>query len=216
MKPLPLSFYQSDDVKAIAKNLLGKALFTEFGTQTGGIIIETEAYAGVEDRASHAYGGRRTARTEIMYGPAGHAYVYFCYGMHYLLNAVTAPKNTPHAVLIRAILPTTGIETMIERRRKKKLDKTLCNGPGALCAALGITKEHNGLTLNRSPLIICDLGYQVREDEVQATERVGVDYAGPDAALLYRFILKQKDLRFFGYKSEGKSLSLEKKRSNSK
>jgi DNA-3-methyladenine glycosylase len=189
MKPLALSFYQDTDVVAIAKKLLGKGLFTRFGNETGGLIIETEAYAGINDRASHAYAGRRTPRTEIMYGPGGRAYVYFCYGMHYLLNAVTAPLNTPHAVLIRAILPTIGIQTMLERRGKKKLDKTLCNGPGALCQALGITKEHNGLVLDRFPLLIGDMGDQVREDQIHALPRVGVDYAGPDASLPYRFVL---------------------------
>jgi DNA-3-methyladenine glycosylase len=190
MKPLPISFYQSQDVVSIAKNLLGKGLFTQFGCLTGGIIIETEAYAGITDRASHAYSGRRTARTEVMYGPGGRAYVYFCYGMHYLLNAVTGPKNIPHAVLIRAILPTEGIETMLERRKKKKLDPTLCNGPGTLCSALGITKEQNGIAINHSPLIICDLKIPFREEEIEATKRIGVDYAGPDASLPYRFLLK--------------------------
>lgn len=189
MRPLPLTFYQSSDVVSIAKNLLGKALFTRFGTQTGGLIIETEAYAGVGDRASHAYSGRRTKRTEIMYGPGGRAYVYFCYGMHYLLNAVTAPQNIPHAVLIRAILPLTGIKTMMVRRKKEKIDKTLCNGPGAVCQALGITIEQNGWPLNRSPLVICDAGVQVKEEQIRAAERVGVGYAGPDASLPYRFQL---------------------------
>jgi len=193
MKPLPLSFYQSDDVVSIAKKLIGKGLFTHFGPQTGGLIIETEAYAGIYDRASHAFGGRRTARTEIMYGPGGKAYVYFCYGMHYLLNAVTAAKNIPHAVLIRAILPLEGIETMLERRNKKKADQTLCNGPGSVCKALGITKEHNGLPLNHPPLMICDLGHQIREDQIHATPRIGVDYAGSDASLPYRFQLGVPD-----------------------
>jgi DNA-3-methyladenine glycosylase len=192
MKPLSLSFYQSDDVVMIAKKLLGKGLYTRFGKQTGGFIIETEAYAGVNDRASHAYSGRRTERNEIMYGRAGRAYVYFCYGIHYLLNAVTASPNTPHAVLIRAIEPQDGIETMLVRRSKKILDKTLCRGPGALCQALGITREHNGLVLNRFPILICDLGYEVVEDRIVKGPRVGVDYAGPDASLPYRFQLIAK------------------------
>lgn len=189
MKPLPLAFYQSDDVVEIAKNLLGKALITEFGSQTGGLITETEAYAGITDRASHAYGGRRTQRTEIMYGPGGRIYVYFCYGMHYLLNAVTAGKNTPHAVLIRAIDPMWGKETMLQRRNKKRIDASLCKGPGTVCQALGITKEHNGHKLNERPIQICDIGYDMAGRRIEAGPRVGVDYAGPDARLPYRFLL---------------------------
>lgn len=194
MKSLPLKFYQSTDVVAIAKDLLGKGLYTCFGPVTGGIIIETEAYAGIDDKASHAYGNRRTARTETMYGPAGHAYVYFCYGMHYLLNAVTAPKNIPHAVLIRAIFPTIGVATMLERRKKKGLDKNLCNGPGTVCQALGITKEHNGLALNMFPLAICDIGLKMKDSMIQSTPRIGVDYAGQDAQLPYRFLLNFDEL----------------------
>lgn len=190
---LPLSFYQSTDVVSIAQNLLGKGLFTNFdGAVTGGIIIETEAYAGMTDRASHAYGGRRTPRTEIMYEAGGHAYIYFCYGMHYLLNAVTAPKDTPHAVLIRAITPTVGLEFMLARRNKKILDRTLCNGPGTLCKALGITKSCNGLSLNSFPIKVCDLGCPIDPSKILASPRIGVNYAGPDAALPYRFQLFDK------------------------
>src|SRR4051812_45478122 len=113
---LKKSFYQRDDVVQVAKELLGKYLFTHIdGKLTGGIITETEAYAGVIDRASHAYGGRRTARTEIMYGEGGTAYVYLCYGIHSLFNVVTNKKGTPHAILIRALHPTHGVETILKR-----------------------------------------------------------------------------------------------------
>lgn len=189
MKPLPLSFYQGGDVVQIAKNLIGKGFFTRFGALTGGVIIETEAYAGITDQASHAYNGRRTRRTETMYKEGGHAYVYTCYGMHYLVNAVTATSGVPHAVLIRAILPTRGFDTMLERRKKKVLDRTLCGGPGALCQALGITKECDGWPLNRYPMIIGDLGYIIPSSLINASKRIGVDYAGADALLPYRFHL---------------------------
>ena len=127
MSILPPSFYQRPDVVAIAKDLLGKWLLTSLpGDEvTGGIIIETEAYAGPEDRASHAYGMRRTKRTEVMYENGGIAYVYLCYGIHHLLNVVTNSSDIPHAVLNRALLPTAGIQTMLKRRGIKK--KTLCN-----------------------------------------------------------------------------------------
>jgi DNA-3-methyladenine glycosylase len=187
MIPLPLSFYQRDDVQTVAKELIGKTIYSLFGEKTGGIIIETEAYAGVTDRASHAYNGRRTARTEVMYGPGGYAYVYFCYGMHFLLNAVTASKDTPHAVLIRAIEPMWGIEIMLQRRNKKKLDSTLCFGPGALCKALGITKKFNGHPLNQPPIQICEAINNISEIQIKSGPRIGVDYAGPDAKLPYRF-----------------------------
>ena len=188
--PLPLSFYQGNDVVGIAKSLIGKGLFTQFGSLTGGLIIETEAYAGVHDRASHAFGGRRTQRNEVMYGPGGRAYVYFCYGMHFLLNAVTSNENIPHAVLIRAILPTHGIQTMLERRNKPKIDRTLCAGPGSLCQALGITKEQNGIKLDSSSLWIADTDLCIPDSMIVSSPRIGVDYAKEDANLPYRFSLQ--------------------------
>src|SRR4051812_33790234 len=117
---LKKSFYHRDDVVQIAKELLGKYLFTNFNNKlTGGIITETEAYCGVIDKASHAYRGRRTARTEIMYNAGGTAYVYLCYGVHSLFNVVTNRKDIPHAILIRAIQPTHGVETILKRRKMK-------------------------------------------------------------------------------------------------
>ena len=144
---LPESFYNRKDVVKIARELLGKILVTEFGVRTSGIIVETEAYAGITDKASHAYGGRRTGRTEVMYSPGGTAYVYLCYGIHHLFNVVTNIEGIPHAVLIRAIEPVEGIETMLERRGKTKLSPSLTAGPGALSQALGISTALTGTSL---------------------------------------------------------------------
>lgn len=189
--PLPVSFYRSADVIAIARALLGKELFTQIdGALTAGIIVETEAYAGASDRASHAYNHRRTPRTEVMYRSGGIAYVYLCYGIHCLLNAVTAEEGIPHAVLIRAIKPTQGIEEMKKRRKK---NTPLAEGPGALCQALGITLEHNGLPLTGSAIWIADTGYSPKN--ILISPRIGVAYAGSDALLPYRFYLKADALK---------------------
>lgn len=183
---LPLDFYQSTDVIALARQLLGKWLFSHIdGQLTGGMIIETEAYKGAEDRASHAYNNRRTPRTEIMFASGGHSYVYLCYGIHNLFNVVTGPKDTPHAVLIRALAPDCGLDIM-QKRRKKLTDLT--SGPGALCQALGINRGHTGSLLNAAPIWIEDRGFT--PSNVLRTERIGIDYAGADAKLPYRFLLE--------------------------
>ncbi len=138
MPKLPLSYYLGDDVEIIARSLLGKYLYTEFDNiKTGGIITETEAYKGVTDKASHAYGGRLTDRTRVMYDEGGISYIYLCYGIHYLLNIVTAEADIPHAVLIRAVYPTTGIDHILKRTGKSKIDYKVTNGPGKLTKALG-------------------------------------------------------------------------------
>lgn len=182
----PLSFYCNPDVVQVAKSLIGKKLFSKIdGPLTGGIITETEAYAGIADKASHAYGGRRTKRTEILFHQGGVAYVYLCYGIHYLLNIVTSEENTPNGVLIRAIRPTHGIEFMLKRRKKMKVDPTLTTGPGAVTAALGITLKQYGISLNSRDLWIED---SKEELPFVATPRIGIDYAGDDALLPYRFL----------------------------
>lgn len=187
---LPLDFYQSDDVVQIAKDLLGKALFSTIGGKlTGGIIIETEAYRGPDDRACHAYNYRRTPRTEVMFHQGGIGYVYLCYGIHHLFNVVTAPADFPHAVLVRALLPTHGLEVMQKRRKKKKIDPTLTNGPGALCQALGIDRQHNGSFLNKPPLWIEDTDIAVEPTMIASTVRIGVEYAKEDAKRPWRFVL---------------------------
>jgi len=185
---LPPSFYVKDDVVAVARDLLGKVLCTRLnGESTKAIIVETEAYAGVTDKASHAYGGRRTKRTEPIYGQGGTAYVYLCYGLHHLFNVVTNEAETPDAVLIRAGAPMSGAELMLKRRKKAKADKTLLAGPGSLAKALGITTDHTGLSLMNGQIWIEDRGIEIDDDSVLVGPRVGIDYAGDDALRPYRF-----------------------------
>jgi DNA-3-methyladenine glycosylase len=185
---LPREFYLRKDVVKISKELLGKVLCTKFdGKLTSGIITETEAYAGVIDKASHAYGGRRTQRTETMFARGGTAYVYLCYGIHHLFNVVTAPENEPHAVLVRAIRPLDGIPLILERRAKEKVDKTTAGGPGTVSQALGILTKHSGTDLSGNKIWIEDRGIKVAPKDIVAGPRVGVDYAGEDAKLPYRF-----------------------------
>ncbi|WP_217606239.1 DNA-3-methyladenine glycosylase [Chitinophaga sp. GbtcB8] len=191
MKKLGYDFYNREDVLTIAQELLGKVLVTKFnGAITSGRIVETEAYQGVTDRASHAYGGRRTNRTEIMFGKAGTAYVYLCYGIHHLFNVVTNKENTPHAILIRAIAPLNGIPHMLARTGRTKADYTLGKGPGNVSKALGINTQHTGTSLTGKELYIADDDFIVSPSAIGITKRIGVDYAGEDALLPYRFILK--------------------------
>jgi DNA-3-methyladenine glycosylase len=191
MKKLDTGFYNRADVVKIAKELIGKVLVTQFGEViTSGRIVETEAYAGAIDRASHAYGNRRTNRTEVMFQSGGLAYVYLCYGIHHLFNVVTNLKDVPHAILIRALDPLQGINTMLQRTGKKKIDYTLTKGPGNVSKALGITTGHTGLSLLGDEIYIADDGFAVAKKDIIATPRIGVDYAGEDAKLPYRFILK--------------------------
>lgn len=179
-------FYLRPDVVQIARDLLGKVLVTRMnGKITSAIITETEAYAGMTDRASHAFGGRRTARTEIMYRQGGTAYVYLCYGLHHLFNVVTNRQDVPHAVLVRAVQPIEGIELIRKRRKSKLPDHRLCAGPGTVSMGLGIQVKHTGLDLLGRQIWLEDEGV----DPVQITKnpRIGVDYAGADALLPYRF-----------------------------
>jgi DNA-3-methyladenine glycosylase len=151
MKKLPAAFYQRKNVLTVAKDLLGKILVTKFeGIETSGRIVEVEAYNGIADRASHAYGGRRTNRNEVMYAQGGLAYVYLCYGIHHLFNVVTNTKHTPHAILIRAIEPVKGIDKMLQRTGKKKPDSAITKGPGNVSKALGISTAHSGYSLQNS------------------------------------------------------------------
>lgn len=191
MEKLPLSFYQRKDVVKIAKELLGKILVTNWkGLLTSGRIVECEAYAGVIDKASHASGGRRTARTGIMFGDGGCAYVYLCYGIHHLFNVVTNSKDIPHAILIRALEPIEGIEEMMLRTGKKKFDNTLTRGPGNVSKALEIFTKHSGMSLVDKKLFIADDGMMYKKNEIGSSPRIGVDYAGADALLPYRFYVK--------------------------
>jgi DNA-3-methyladenine glycosylase len=188
---IPLSFYRQNDVIAIGRQLLGKYLLTNFDNKlTGGMIVETEAYRAPEDRASHAYGMRRTKRNAVMYQAGGVCYVYLCYGLHSLLNVVTNNEGIPHAILIRALEPKIGIDTMLKRRHKSRVDRSLTAGPGALAQALGVTRMHNGLLLTSSEIWIEDRGVAVLEEEILASPRVGIAYAQEDALLPWRFRLK--------------------------
>lgn len=191
MKKLGADFYNRKNVLQIAKELIGKVLVTRFENKTSsGRIVETEAYNGAIDKASHAYGGRRTARTEVMFLAGGHAYVYLCYGIHHLFNVVTNEKDIPHAILIRALEPLTGIDIMLSRTKKKKADHTLTKGPGNLSKAMGISTKHTGASLSGKELYIADDGFVIHHKDIIKTARIGVDYAGEDALLDYRFILK--------------------------
>lgn len=198
---LPLEFYIRTDVVQIARDLLGKVLVTEFdGLRTAGIITETEAYRAPDDRACHAFGNRRTARTEVMFHQGGKAYIYLCYGIHHLFNVVTAPEETAHAILIRAIEPVEGLEVMLRRRNflKNRSDQInarttkLTTGPGALSQALGLTTQWTGQSffVAGTPVWIEDRGTKIPGNEVVAGKRIGVDYAGECAEWPWRFWLK--------------------------
>ncbi len=186
-------FFLRTDVVEIARDLLGKVLITNFdGQRTAGIITETEAYRAPDDRASHAFGNRRTARTETMFQEGGHAYIYLCYGIHHLFNVVTAPENAAHAVLIRGIEPIEGQEFMLERRGKKRFSPDLTTGPGALSQALGLTKKWNGQNLNSpdSPIWLEHFPDKFLMPEIESGKRIGVDYAGECADWAWRFWIK--------------------------
>lgn len=199
---LSKEFYRREDVVLIAQELLGKVLVTNIdGKVTSGIITETEAYAGVTDKASHAYGDRRTGRTEIMYHNGGTVYVYLCYGIHHLFNVVTNIEGVPHAVLIRAVEPLDGIPIMLQRRNKEKLDATLTAGPGAMSQALGITTKYTGVRLDEGLISIEDRGIVIKSIDIEARTRVGVAYAKEDALLPYRFSIRGNK-----YVSKGKGL----------
>ncbi|HSF44935.1 MAG TPA: DNA-3-methyladenine glycosylase [Chitinophagaceae bacterium] len=190
-RKLDPSFYQSNDVVMLAKTLLGKLLVTHFDDElTSGIIVETEAYRGAVDKASHAFGNRRTGRTEIMFGTGGSAYVYLCYGIHHLFNVVSGSVDLPHAILVRAIEPFEGKEIMQRRAGKLKWDHSIGSGPGNVTKALGIHTRHSGASLLGPELFIADNGISFRDTEIISTPRIGVDYAGEDAALPYRFVVK--------------------------
>ncbi|HET6628798.1 MAG TPA: DNA-3-methyladenine glycosylase [Woeseiaceae bacterium] len=191
-RALPAAFYRRDDVVQVSRELLGKVLCTRVnGAVTKAVITETEAYAGVGDKASHAYGGRRTRRTEPMYAAGGIAYVYLCYGIHHLFNVVSGGAGTPHAILVRAARPLEGVSLMKKRRGKSATEKTLMPGPGTVSQALGITTKLTGSSLQGGRIWIED--HDVAADAVTITvgPRVGVDYAAEDAARPYRFLLKE-------------------------
>ena len=190
MKKLPLSFYLRDDVVQIAKELIGKVLVTNWnGKFTSGRIVETEAYAGEIDKASHASRGM-TPRTKVMYGEGGKAYVYLCYGIHQMFNIVTNKTGTPHAILIRGVEPLEGIDIMLKRTGKKKFDETIARGPGNVGKAFGFHTSQCGVSLIDDDLYILDDGYKVSNSMIATSKRIGVDYAGDHAEWHFRFYLK--------------------------
>jgi len=188
---LPESFYLDTDVLHLTRNLIGKYLFTCIdGITTGGYIVEAEAYNGIIDKASHSYGNRLTPRTKTMFMQGGIAYVYLCYGIHEMFNVVTSVEGQPHAILIRAIQPTEGIEEMLFRRSMEKLKPNITQGPGSVARALGISRAINTISLQSDTLWIEDRGLTFTGEEIAKVPRVGVDYAGEDALLPYRFYVK--------------------------
>lgn len=190
MEKLPPSFYVRDDVVQIAKELLGKVLVTAWqGEKTSGRIVETEAYAGERDRASHAYKGI-TPRTAVMFDEGGVAYVYLIYGIHQMFNIVTAKKGTAHAVLLRGVEPLEGLDIMLRRTGKEAVDATLTRGPGNVGKAFGFHTAHRGMSLQSNEVYIGDDGYRTDKKKIGASPRIGVDYAGDDALLNYRFYIK--------------------------
>ncbi len=192
-KRLPASYYASHDVTHLAKDLLGKFLCTRIdGFYCSGKIVETEAYRGPDDRASHSYNNRRTPRTEVMYHQGGVAYVYVCYGMHHLMNVVTAPADHAHAILIRALEPADGIDVMATRRKLEVEDFRLTKGPGALSVAMGIKSHLTGSSLYSpsSPVWIEDRGFNLKKEEICVSKRIGVESAGEAAHWMWRYFVK--------------------------
>ena len=197
IKLLPRSFYLRKDVLKIARDLLGKYLVTQFeGISTSGMITETEAYEGITDRASHAYGNRKTDRTRVMYYEGGVAYVYLCYGIHSLFNIVTNNEGIPHAILVRAIVPADGIEVMLSRAGKPRIAADIGTGPGKVSKLLGIHYSASGMDICQKPkarteagIWIEDRGVLIQKSKILSTPRIGVDYAGEDSLLPYRFLI---------------------------
>jgi DNA-3-methyladenine glycosylase len=184
------SFYKRADVVKIARDLIGKRLVTLInGTLTGGIIVETEAYSWKE-RGCHAFGKKKTDRNAVMFEDGGKAYVYLCYGMHHLFNVVTNVNGIPEAVLIRAIEPEIGREEMIFRRGERTREFHLTSGPGKLTKALGIDRKLNGKSLLDYEVWIENSGKKIRSADLEVGPRIGIDYAGIDANLPWRFFLR--------------------------
>ena len=188
---LPQSFYERTNVVKIARELLGKVLFTRNnGVLTGGMIVETEAYSWKE-RGCHAYQGRKTNRNEIMFANGGYSYVYRCYGIHDMFNVVTNRESIAEAVLIRALQPTVGQDVMQARRGERLNARQLTSGPGKLARALAIDRTLNAKSLIGDEIWIEDLGNRISPARIVATPRIGIDYAGDDAALPWRFYVKE-------------------------
>jgi len=189
-RKLSRDFYLRKGTIRVARDLLGKLLVvpTDDGTRVSGMIVEAEAYLGIEDKAAHSYGGRRTARNEVTYGEGGHVYVFFVYGMYYQLNLVTGPAEHAHVVLIRAVEPIEGIEIMRERRGKM-VDKNLTSGPGKLTIAFGIDRSLNGEDLLGNRIWVEEYK-NFKKSEIASGPRIGIDYAEEFVKEPWRFWVK--------------------------
>jgi DNA-3-methyladenine glycosylase len=183
--------YADGNTPRIARFFLGNVLCVRAADgYAEGLITETEAYGGAEDAASHAYNGRRTARTEVMYAPGGAAYVYLCYGLHHMFNIITGPKDSPKAVLVRAVKIVAGYE-IVRRRRRGVAEKAWASGPGRVCTALGIGRQHYGHDLAAGEEIwIEGRGVKVPRREITAGPRIGIAYAGAWVHVPWRFVWK--------------------------
>ena len=182
------AFYRHNAVTRIAQQLLGKGLFTKInGKITGGLIVETEAYSWKE-RGCHAYNNRMTARNEVMFRDGGLAYVYLCYGIHQMFNVVTNREGQADAVLIRALEPVKGIDEMMKRTGAPN-PKRITSGPGKLTRALGIDRNLNGISLTSKSLWLADVGPTIKKKDIIESPRIGIDYAGKDALLPWRYTI---------------------------
>lgn len=192
---LNISFYRRDTL-LVAKELLGKKLVHKInGKILSGIIVETEAYMGIQDKAAHSYGGRKTERTKVMFEAGGVSYIYFIYGLYYCFNVVTAEEGIPQAVLIRALQPVEGIEDMALLRVNKNIKEltkkqiiNIANGPAKLCSALKLDKTLNAVNLTSDILYIEDVNYN--NFEIVETTRIGIDYAEEAKYYPWRFYIK--------------------------
>lgn len=185
---LTQSYFLQKDVVALSKDLIGKVIFKKHqGSILSGIICETEAYNGIIDRASHAYGGKRSNRTESMYLAGGVLYVYLCYGIHKMLNLVANKEGIPEAILLRGIFPLEGRTIMQKNRGKNSFNPQDYIGPGKLSQALGIEMNHDRLSLQGEEIWLEDQGIELKPEQLHSGPRIGVDYAGEDADLPYRF-----------------------------
>ena len=190
MKKLSREFYTRSDVLEVARDLLGKKLVVpnRSGARVAGIIVETEAYRGPEDKASHAYNGRRTRRTETMYGVGGTAYVYFVYGMYHQFNVVTNVEDVPHAILVRAVDPVEGLD-IVRRRRPGRFEHELTSGPGRLCIAMGIDRKLDKADLLGDRAWI-EEGINVSRRQIASGPRIGIDYAEEWVKKPWRFWIR--------------------------
>ena len=190
---IPASYYMASDVLFLAKDLLGKFLCTLIdGFYCSGKIVETEAYRAPDDRACHAYNNRKTPRTEVMFKKGGVAYIYVCYGMHHLMNVVTGPKESAHAILIRALEPVEGIDIMAERRQLDTNDVRLTKGPGALSVAMGLRSSLTGTSLYAvdTPIWLEDRKIKLLAADICISKRIGVEGAGEAALLPWRYFVR--------------------------